>query len=251
MYRRQALGQGVALAMSRLWDAALAVAYFAILLVRPSHRVHYGQQFLYKTEGETFERSFAAFGATADGRRLLDQRPESVAMLRDRARLQALSPGSLGRSYYDFMTAEKIDEDLYLDGAIEAGKRLECDPARAWFRIRVEAGHDVRHVLTDYGIDLFGETCLLAFRFGQNSPRGHLCDRRVRITRARLSTPAPPDAGDARGVSARAHGAAARFAAVGVGPGKTARRAPAGIWHRTAALLPVARTRDRTDQRRG
>jgi ubiquinone biosynthesis protein COQ4 len=172
MYRGQALGYGVAAAASRLWGAALAIAYFAMLIVRPSRRSHYGQQFLYKTEGGTFERGFAGFSAFADGRRLLVQRPDSVGMLRDRARLQALSPGSLGRRYRDFMMAGEIDEDLYLDGAIEAGQRFDRDPARAWFRTRVEAAHDMRHVLTGYGIDPLGETCLMAFRFGQTRHAG-------------------------------------------------------------------------------
>src|SRR5665213_890150 len=167
MYRRQALGHGVAMAVCRLWDATQAIAYFLILSVRRNRRVHYAQQFLYKTEGGTFERNFAAFSATIDGRRLHHQRPDSIAMLRDRAGLQALPPNSLGRSYYDFMMAAQIDEDLYLAGAIEAGQRLARDPGRAWFRTRIEASHDMRHVLTGYGIDLFGETCLLAFRFGQ------------------------------------------------------------------------------------
>ena len=63
--------------------------------------------------------------------------------------------------------AGEIDEELYLDGVIEAGQRFERDPARAWFRTRVEAGHDMRHVLTGYGIDPLGETCLMAFRFSQ------------------------------------------------------------------------------------
>jgi ubiquinone biosynthesis protein COQ4 len=171
MYRRRPLSHGVALAVSRLWDVALAIVYFAMLMVRPDLRSHYGQQFLYKTEGGTFERSFAALGASAGGRRLLVQKPDSVAMLRDRERLRALSPGSLGRSYQDFMMAGEIDEGLYLDGAIEAGQRFERDPARAWFRTRVEAGHDMRHVLTGYGIDPLGETCLMAFRFGQT---GHV-----------------------------------------------------------------------------
>jgi ubiquinone biosynthesis protein COQ4 len=166
MYRRRPLDRGIA-AAAGLWDAVLAIVYFAILVVRPSRRSHYGQQFLYKTEGSTFERSFAAFGASADGRRLLIERPDSVTMLRNRARLRALPRGSLGRSYYDFMTMGEIDEDLYLGGAIEAGQRFERDPSRAWFRTRVEAGHDMRHVLTGYGIDPLGETCLMAFRFGQ------------------------------------------------------------------------------------
>jgi hypothetical protein len=98
---RQALGHGIIVATSRLGDVALAIVYFAIMMVWPSRRLHYGQQFFFKTAGGTFDRSFAAFGAIADGRRLLAQRPDSMAILRDRARLDALLPGSLGRSYAD------------------------------------------------------------------------------------------------------------------------------------------------------
>jgi len=148
-------------------NALLACCYFVIIAVRPSRRSHYGQQFLYKTEGGTFERAFAAFEQTEAGARLLATAPDSVALLRERAALQALPPGSLGYAYGDFMVRSEIDEDLYLAGAVEAGLRFERDPRRRWFRTRVEAGHDLRHVLTDYGIDPLGETCLMAFRFGQ------------------------------------------------------------------------------------
>src|SRR6185312_11579162 len=103
MYLSHAFLQKVAVAISRVWDAAVAIAYFLILSVRPNRRVYCAQQFLYKTEGGTFERSFAAFSATIDGPRLLHQRPDGIAMLRDRAALEVLPPGSLGRSYYDFM----------------------------------------------------------------------------------------------------------------------------------------------------
>jgi ubiquinone biosynthesis protein COQ4 len=158
----------------RLVDVAQACAYFLILAVRPSRRSHYGQQFLYKTEGETFERAFASFERTRLGPTLLAERPDSVALLRTRDRLAAQPEGSLGRSYAEFMIGAGIDEDLYLAGAIEAGERFERDPRRRWFRTRVEAGHDLRHVLTDYGIDPLGETCLMAFRFGQTRHVGAL-----------------------------------------------------------------------------
>lgn len=153
-------------------DAVMAIAYFIILVARPSRRPHFGQQFLQKTEGETFERSFAAFQSCAVGHRLIATRPDSIAILRDGARLRGMTDGSLGRTYQEFMAAGALDEDLYLDGAIEAGRRFERDPGRAWFRTRVEAGHDMRHVLTGYGIDPLGESCLMAFRFGQTGHRG-------------------------------------------------------------------------------
>jgi ubiquinone biosynthesis protein COQ4 len=93
-------------------------------------------------------------------------------MLRNRGNLADFPKGTLGRSYHDFMVGAAIDEDLYLAGAVEAGLRFERDPHRRWFRTRVEAGHDLRHVLTNYGIDPLGETCLMAFRFGQTGHAG-------------------------------------------------------------------------------
>lgn len=159
---------------SRLARLGAAFGCLARVIVWPHHRVDYGQMLLYVTEGRSFERCFAAFGKTVDGRRLLDQRPDSVAVLRDRVGQHAAGEASLARAYGEFMRAHQIDEDLYLAGAIAAGHRFGRDQQRGWFRTRVEAAHDLRHLLTGYGIDIKGEICLLAFRYGQTRHPGIL-----------------------------------------------------------------------------
>ena len=65
------------------------------------------------------------------------------------------------------MRVHGLDEDHYLGMAIEQGVRFANDPARAWFHTRVDASHDIRHVLSGYGPDVLGEICLLWFRFSQ------------------------------------------------------------------------------------
>jgi ubiquinone biosynthesis protein Coq4 len=121
-------------------------------------RTAHANRFLLLTEGNTFERSLAAFRATVAGRDLLKRRPDLRALCRDRAALQKCPPGSLGLLYV----------------AIEEVKQFADDAAREWFHIRIDATHDVRHVLTGYGPDVLGEICLLSFRFAQTGHAGFL-----------------------------------------------------------------------------
>ena len=99
MFRGQAFGYGVAAAASRLWDAALAIRLFRDPDCSAQPPVALRSAIPLQDRGRDVRASFAGFRAFADGRRLLVQRPDSVGMLRDRAALQALSPGSLGRKY--------------------------------------------------------------------------------------------------------------------------------------------------------
>jgi ubiquinone biosynthesis protein COQ4 len=167
----RSFGRGVIAAPTR-W--VTAVRLFVLVIACKERRIYYGVRFLLATEGNTFERSFTAFAATPAGRDLLERRPNSCALVRNRSMLAACPPGSLGDWYADFMTGQGFDEQLYLNMAIENGARL-ADPARAWFRTRVEGSHDMRHVLTGYGPDKLGEICLLSFRFGQICHSGMLC----------------------------------------------------------------------------
>jgi ubiquinone biosynthesis protein COQ4 len=159
-------------AFRRILRVAAATKCIAILLARPARRTEEGPRFLLLTEGDTFEQAFAAFADSESGARLLRDRPDSIGALRDRKSLSRLAPGTLGRSYLDFMTAHAIDETLYLKGATAAGQAHGEDRARGWFRVRVEAAHDLRHVLTGYGIDTLGEICLVAYRYGQTRHAG-------------------------------------------------------------------------------
>jgi len=152
----------------------VAIKSFVLMIVSRKHQTYYGVQFLLATEGRSFERSLAGFRATAAGARLLQTRPRSWDLLNDKRTLESCPADSLGRWYANFMLGHGLNEDLSQGMAIENGGRLEHDPARAWFRTRVEAGHDMRHVLAGYGPDVLGEICLLSFRFGQTRHAGML-----------------------------------------------------------------------------
>jgi ubiquinone biosynthesis protein COQ4 len=156
---------------------AVAAKSFILLIacnVCVERRTAHGMRFLLITEGNTFERSLAAFRATVAGQDLLKQRPDLRALCRDRAALQKCPPGSLGHLYAEFMTVHGLEEELYFGVAIEQGREFADDAAREWFHIRMDASHDVRHVLTGYGPDVLGEICLVSFRFAQTRHAGIL-----------------------------------------------------------------------------
>ena len=148
--------------------------FLPILATTGQARVKHAAEFFRATEGDSFERTLEAFRALPQGPALLDRRPDSLKLLRDRERQAACPAGSLGRAYFEFMTRRGLDEGYYFQLALEVGTRGETDPARYWFRVRHEIGHDLRHLLAGYESDLFGEICLLAFRFGQTGHRGTL-----------------------------------------------------------------------------
>ena len=133
-----------------------------------------GCLFLAATEGRSYARAFARFGADPAGQRLLAARPPFRDIMHDRAALAAAPAGSLAREYDAFLSRHGL-EDLGLDadlGAISAG--FGEGEAMRWFRRRDAFMHDVRHLLTGYGPDRAGEMCLLAFRYAQMRHRGLL-----------------------------------------------------------------------------
>ena len=121
--------------------------------------------------GNTTLRQFARFCASESGRRLLAKHPSLLAHLSDRQSLAALPSGSLGRTYFDFVS----EENLSAEGLVEASKiRATPPPADdiTWFRERNREMHDLLHVVAGYGRDPLGEACVLAFTFAQNGSRG-------------------------------------------------------------------------------
>jgi ubiquinone biosynthesis protein COQ4 len=91
--------------------------------------------------------------------------------LSDRERLAARPEGTLGRSYYEFMTGE----NLTAEGLVEASQiRQTLPPGDDYtlFRERSRETHDLLHVLTGYGRDPLGEACVTAFSFAQTGLKG-------------------------------------------------------------------------------
>lgn len=156
-------------------------AFFGMLLDGDA-RVEHGQRFLILMGEGSFRRIYTAFAATPAGRRLLSERPDVRALLYDRERLSRLPEGSIGRAYADFVAV--IANDVRgLVSAPENSSDADDPAAREdWLRDRIEATHDVRHILAGYPATRLGEVCLLAFRAAQT---GHVGAGVVAI----LSTP--------------------------------------------------------------
>jgi ubiquinone biosynthesis protein COQ4 len=120
--------------------------------------------------GRTGERTFARFRQSPTGVRILQERRNLLKTLEDRAALLALPPGSLGRSYAEFVAREQISAD----GLVDASRARSgvADPDRQLVFDRLRDMHDLWHVVTGYGRDLVGEAALLAFSFAQTRNPG-------------------------------------------------------------------------------
>ena len=121
--------------------------------------------------GRTRTKVFDRFVRTESGQRLLTTRPNLLAQLTDRESLLALPPGTLGRTYGEFMSREQISADGLVD-ASEDWLREDLSAERRWFADRLRDTHDLWHVVTGYGRDLIGEASLLAFTYAQTRNPG-------------------------------------------------------------------------------
>ena len=108
------------------------------------------------------------------GARKLLRRPGGAQLLRkslaevlsDRARLEALPPGSLGRAYLALCDRAQISPGgLVTASAVEEPREL--DPDERCMHNLLRDSHDLWHVVTGYDTDTVGEVAILAFTFAQ------------------------------------------------------------------------------------
>ncbi len=123
--------------------------------------------------GDSYDRTFERFAASETGTRVLGEKQDLLATLRDREALESMPEGSFGRAYADFTEREQISPD----GLVEAsGEKwtdaAEVDEDRLRFMARWRDMHDLEHVVTGYGRDLRGEGALLAFDLAQTFSLG-------------------------------------------------------------------------------
>jgi len=106
-------------------------------------------------------------GATANGARLLRERPDIVKHL-DRTTLQRLPENTLARAYLRFVDAEGITAQGLRDASAQGQTNpLSVSPAVDFMRARMRDTHDLWHAVLGYQGDLVGEAALLAFTFAQ------------------------------------------------------------------------------------
>jgi ubiquinone biosynthesis protein COQ4 len=119
--------------------------------------------------GKNGERTLERVGRSKEGKRLLQNKPDLLARLRDREGLRKLPDGSLGRAYLAFLDSENITAEG-LEGASVTGRnrdRLALPRDLRFLQDRLRDSHDLWHTLTGYKGDLVGEASLLAFSFAQ------------------------------------------------------------------------------------
>jgi ubiquinone biosynthesis protein COQ4 len=126
------------------------------------------------------------------GKKLLADKPQLLRLLEDRAYLQSLPAGSLGRAYLEFIDTEGITAAGLVDASKLPGQsepaasseRLSSsaapevdreprhdepfDPDLEYLHHRMRDSHDLWHAVTGYKGDLIGEGALLAFSFAQS-----------------------------------------------------------------------------------
>ena len=117
---------------------------------------------------DTLQRIASRMQRSEGGRRLLDERPDIVDVLADRAALAKLPEGSLGRAYLAFVEREKISAAGIRDAASKGMSHSDELPAPLDFvHARMRDTHDLWHAVTGYSGDVLGEAALLGFTFAQ------------------------------------------------------------------------------------
>lgn len=119
-------------------------------------------------------RTFAQVRAHPHGRKIIRDKPDLLALLRDDEYLASLPPGSVGHGYRSFLTTNRFDAGVFDEAAVIR----PIAEARNWhedfyyFMVRYTAIHDLLHVVCGYGADMAGEVSVIGFQSGQMEPSG-------------------------------------------------------------------------------
>ena len=126
--------------------------------------------FINAMSGNALERSYEKFQKTRTGQTILAEKRTLLDTLLNHEALQDYPPGTLGHAYLHFVETQQITADGLVE-ASEADEKIS-DPGLRFFGERMRDQHDLWHVVTGYGRDVFGEACLLAFTYAQTRNRG-------------------------------------------------------------------------------
>jgi len=116
-----------------------------------------------------------AFLTSGKGQELRESEPYLPAIFDDHAALRRMPKGSLAHAYCDFMEAE----GLTAQGLVDEFERFMAAKGDfrdqfGWYMNRIRDTHDILHILTGYGRDALGESCVLAFSYSQQPAPAHL-----------------------------------------------------------------------------
>ena len=124
--------------------------------------------------GRSVPNGYARLLTTPWGGSIAFRHQELAEILSDREYLSRSPEGSVGRAYLHFTTSENISAQ----GLIEESRKgmedeaLDSEHPHAWYGRRMRDIHDLWHVLTGYGRDALGETCVVSFSYAQTKSAG-------------------------------------------------------------------------------
>jgi ubiquinone biosynthesis protein COQ4 len=123
--------------------------------------------------GRSIPNGYARLLDAPNGGAIAYRRRELAEILSDRAFLERLPEGSVGRAYLNFTTSENISAQ----GLIEESRKaiedeIDLEHPYTWYGRRLRDVHDLWHVLTGYGRDALGEASLVAFSYAQTKSHG-------------------------------------------------------------------------------
>lgn len=124
-----------------------------------THEIHRVEEI---TGRPRFRALLAAMQSTAEGQRLLAERPELSSELVDYDALRALPARAFGGAYVRHLDANGITADYQA-----AATRHVDDPDIAYLMRRFRQTHDVWHALLGLGITGHEEVIIHAFSYGQ------------------------------------------------------------------------------------
>lgn len=105
------------------------------------------------------------------GMRILEERPDLLARLRNTKALAALPEGSVGRAYRAFCELEGITPGGLVEASNNVPMPFEGDELR-YFANRMRDAHDLWHLVAGYRTDLLGELAVLVFSYTQGKGPG-------------------------------------------------------------------------------
>lgn len=122
--------------------------------------------------GDTLNRQRNRLQRSLLGNTLLRERPDVTVQLNDRAYLESLPEGSLGRAYLQFTLDEQISADGIREASEQTSSEREISDEERYVYQRLRDTHDLWHVVTGYRGDVLGELALLGFIVAQTANPG-------------------------------------------------------------------------------
>lgn len=122
--------------------------------------------------GKSALRGAERLRTSSAGRVALAEKRSLLPVLCNRQSLAALPSGSFGRAFHDFVVRENISAEGLVEASLVQKKYPAPSADEQMFRERIRDIHDLFHILTGYGRDPLGETCVVAFTYAQTRSLG-------------------------------------------------------------------------------